>query len=107
MGRIESGGMVLVDLEEAKTLLKKSRATIFRLISQGKLVNISLTGSRTVYLTLDSIDRVNTKVPALNPEVPPEALVREVHLRFPDIITRPGLRQMNLFLPDPIPWSEG
>ena len=57
MGRIETEGLTLVDLEETKELLGKSRATIFRLIKKSDLIQIHVRGNRIVHVTLESIER--------------------------------------------------
>jgi hypothetical protein len=58
MGRIETVGESLVDIEEAIKLLGKSRPTIFRLVAKGELMKIALAGNSKLYLTLASVTRL-------------------------------------------------
>ena len=63
MGRIEVEGMILVDLPEAIELVGKSRATVFRLLKAGELTKIDVGGTKTRYVTLESIDRYKNHGP--------------------------------------------
>ena len=58
MGRIVTEGETLVDLPEAKRMLGKSRATVFALIQAGHLMQVAVSGERTPYVTLASIEAV-------------------------------------------------
>jgi hypothetical protein len=49
--------MVLVDLKEARELLGKSRATIFRMIGEGKLMRVHVKGYQKSFVTLESVER--------------------------------------------------
>jgi hypothetical protein len=61
VGRIETTGETLVDLEETISLLNKSRITVFRLIRRGELVKINVGGANRLFITEDSIKRVIAK----------------------------------------------
>jgi hypothetical protein len=63
VGRIETEGMVLVDQKEAMSILGCSRATLWRRIKDESLYRIHVTGSRTVYVTLESVMRVKNPGP--------------------------------------------
>ena len=116
MGRIETAGQVLVDLPETIELLGKSRATIYRLLTDNNLIRVSVRGTRTLYITLDSIERFKILVPP-HPKFPTDIysvdlkdqtddVRREINRYFGRILTsRRGLPQMSLPFPDQVPSS--
>jgi hypothetical protein len=83
--------MVLVELAEAMELTGKSRATVFRLLSSGELVKIDVNGTRTLYITLESIERYNNHGPQFElKELEPEPVRKrrkiELRKRFPHLV---------------------
>lgn len=93
MGRIETEGLVLVDLQETMELLDKSRATIFRMIKRSDLIQVSVARTRTVYLTIESVEQ-HRRGPILHaldlivPDAEKEARRKHLRLRFPHIFKR-------------------
>jgi hypothetical protein len=90
VGRIETEGMTLVDLKETMEVLGKSRATVFRLLKKSDLIQVPVAGTRTVYITLESIERYQKRSPqeALKVLEPDSARAeRQEHLkkRFPQV----------------------
>ena len=79
-----------MDLSETMEILSKSRATIFRLLKKSDLIQVSVARMRTVYITLESIERYQKRSPqeALK-MLEPDSLraERQVHLkkRFPEV----------------------
>lgn len=119
MGRIETEGQVLVDLRETMEILGKSRATIFRMLSDSTLIRIAVRGRRTLYITLDSIERSKKPMPEfiasptdnyylIETEVQRERLKKEIARRFSHTLrSRPGPLQKSLPFPDlPLLWAK-
>jgi hypothetical protein len=96
VGRIEVEGMVLVDLGEAISLLGKSRATVFRLLKNSELIKIDVGGTKTLYITLESIERYKNHGPQFElKELEPDSVRsrrrRELEKRFPNLFkSRPS-----------------
>jgi hypothetical protein len=113
VGRIKTVGMVLVDQQEARELLECSRATFWRKLKAGELHRIELAGGgRTVYVTLDSVDRCINSGPQfalkdLESEVALQRRAQELVRRFPSIVKPhrdlPGRMSA---APDPLPSPE-
>ena len=118
VGRIETQGMVLVDLQEAMELMGKSRITIFRQIKAGNLIQVYVHGDPRLYVTLDSIERYRhggpqIKVKLLENTAFPEDDTqrrlrdREIRKRFPHFFkSRPDPPQMAFPFLDQPPSSE-
>lgn len=61
----------MVDIAEARNQLGVSRATIFRMIEEGRLVSVHVVGSQRTFVTQDSVDILKQpieKVRVLYPE---------------------------------------
>jgi len=83
--------MALVDLAETIELLGKSRATVFRLLAASELIKVDVGGTRTLYITLESIERYKHSGPQfLLKELEPEPVRKrrriELKKRFPHIV---------------------
>jgi hypothetical protein len=55
VGRFEHEDSTLVDVEEVQVLLRKSRRTVFYLISRGRLTPRYLEGSKKTWLELTEV----------------------------------------------------
>jgi len=111
VGRIEAGGQILVDLEEAMELLSKSRATVFRMLSAGDLTRVHVVGTRTLYIDIGSIrdkvlDGPQFRLKGLEPMSTRKKRQMALCERFPHIFKgRPNL-PLELDALDPLPSGE-
>jgi hypothetical protein len=112
VGRIETAGQTLVDLDETMELLGKSRATVFRMLNIGILIRVPVIRTRTLYITLDSIERSKNPTSNLMPypsdtyypvetEQQKEDMKREINRWFGRVLKRrPNPPQLSLPFPD-------
>lgn len=90
MGRIKTDGMILVDLPEAQELLGKSRATLFRMIRDGRLTKLRVSGYQESFVTLESVERCQGPQMALkmlDDDSVREERKTELRKRFPHVFT--------------------
>lgn len=92
MGRIKTDGMELIDIKEAQRLLGKSRVTVFRLIRDGKLTKIYVSGYQKSFVTMESVERCQGPqfaLKMLDDDDVREERRRELEKRFPHLFSSP------------------